>query len=102
LLSGGVQQSGVCRAASAHAAGVGRYDRCLGGRGQLYSVTDAGKHVGAGIEGIGMSAVVMVIVGLRSSGRSIGDEQGVVGEGDRLTWSESIGCLVNLQNGQQS
>src|SRR5690606_2530588 len=91
----------VCRAASAHAAGVGRYDRCLGGRGQLYSVTDAGKHVGVGIEGIGMSAVVMVIVGLRSSGWRICHDQAVYGEADRLTLSESFGCLVNSRDNQK-
>jgi hypothetical protein len=38
----------------------------LGGSWQLDSITDAGEHVGAGIEGIGMSAVIMVIVSLRS------------------------------------
>ncbi|SIT13152.1 hypothetical protein SAMN05421686_11117 [Thalassolituus maritimus] len=42
-----------------------------------------------------MSAVVMVIVGWRSSGWRIGHDQAVYGEAERLTLSESFGCLVN-------
>ena len=49
-----------------------------------------------------MSAVVMVIVGLRSSGRSIVHVHGVYGEANRLTPSAPIGCLVNLRDGQEN
>lgn len=48
-----------------------------------------------------MSAVVMVIVGLRSSGWRIGHDQVVYGEAERLTLSETFGCLVNSRDNQQ-
>lgn len=49
-----------------------------------------------------MSAVVMVIVGLRSSGWRIGHDQVVYGEAERLTLSESFGCLVSSPDNQQN
>jgi hypothetical protein len=48
-----------------------------------------------------MSTLSMVIVGLRSSGWRIGHDQAVYGEAERLTLSESFGCLVNSGDNQQ-
>ena len=48
-----------------------------------------------------MSNVAMVLVGFRSRRRS-GHDLWVHGEAERLTRSESFGCLVNLRDNQQN
>lgn len=55
-----------------------------GRKGELRSVADAGKHVSAGIEGIGLSIANMVIVGFLVSVRCAG-----------------IGHSVDLQGGSR-